>query len=109
MGNKIEGKFGINSLLYLVLGVLFFILFLMISGTNERVFFFYGGFILFVLSFVLGLIGIIKDTKKLLSIISVFILLLFIFGVFYYYIFVLPKEIEGVINNWQSVWGIRSH
>lgn len=105
----VKGKFGIKSLLCLVLGVLFFILFLMSLGTNEILFFFYGGFILFILSFVLGLIGIVKDTKKLLSIISIVMILLFIVCIFYYYIFVLPKEIEGVINNWQSAWGIRRY
>lgn len=105
---KKKNKYGVKSLLCFGLSILFlvfwFIFFVNINSEIILGFFFYGAFLLVILSFILGIIGIIKDKKKILSVISIAIILLFIIGIIYYVNVILPNDIENTINNWLNVW-----
>ncbi len=105
-----QNNYGVKSLICLGISIICLILYSMTFITNEIIqgIFFYGGFIFVTLSFILSLIGIAKDKKKTLSIVSISILILFIVGIVYYINVILPKEIEETINTWQSSWGIKN-
>lgn len=100
--------YGIKSLFCLVFGILsFFLYYLFLESNNEGLLgiFFYCGFIFEILSFIIGIVGLVKDKKKILSIICIIIVLLIMTRIIYFFIVELPRiagaitKTIGIINN----------
>lgn len=91
--------YGIKSLFCLVFCILsFFLYYLFLESNNEGLLgiFFYCGFIFEILSFILGIVGLVKDKKKIISIICIIIVLLIMTRIIYFFIVELPR-IAGTI------------
>ena len=108
MVNK-KNDFGYKSLICLIAGSLCIMGYFIFYANSEIIggILFYSGIIIEVISFILGLIGLIKDEGKIVSTISIALLIILILSFLYYINFIIPKETIKAINSWQSSWGIK--
>lgn len=100
MVNK-KNDFGYKSLICLIVGSLCIMGYFIFHVNSEIIggVLFYSGIIIEVISFILGLIGLIKDEGKIISTISIAILIILILSFLYYINFMIPKVTIKTINS----------
>ena len=95
-------KFGLKSLSFLGTSIILMIFHFIFLDADEivRDILFYGSIICFIISFVLCIIGLIKDKKKMYSIISLILMILIILYVYFYINNIVPQETYSMLKNW---------
>lgn len=96
-----SNKFGTIALALIIMT--FLLIFLWIGTTNELLLIL--NLITFVGAIVLSIIGMIKDKKKLLSIISLVLVALIIIGIGDFFL-TLPSAIDSTVERLLKSWGI---
>lgn len=101
-----KNKFGVLASICLFIGIIFISLSMsfVIEAELIRGILFYGSIILGVVSLVLSIIGLIKDQKKAMSIITLIAIIVIVLLSIYCYTVLLPKAINETIDGWTSKW-----
>ena len=101
-----KNKFGVLSSVCLFISMVLMSLFIASDINVEiiRGILFYGSILIAVCSLILSIIGIIKDQKKTMAIISLIVIILAIALGIYFYMVLLPNAINETINSWTDTW-----
>ena len=97
-----NNKFGTISLGMILLAIIVGVLWLL----NISNILFIVELILMLGAVIFNVLGLLNDQRKLLSILSIIIVVLFVIGTMYYFYVVLPEMVDVTVEGLLKSWGI---